>query len=73
MHCRVLVTNQYGSTFVCKQHNAKCPNTKQVTLKTCHFKNFLLYTYPLLKMALVYNTSHEFTYIKLPRQFEVHT
>jgi len=32
-----------------------------------HFKTYLLYTYPLLKMAQVHNTSHVFIYIQLPR------
>jgi len=32
-----------------------------------HFKTYMLYTYPSLKMALVHNTRHVFIYIKLPR------
>jgi len=32
-----------------------------------HFNRYWLYTYPSLKMAQVYNPSHVFTYIQLPR------
>jgi hypothetical protein len=32
-----------------------------------HFKTFLLYTYPSLKIAQVHNTIHVLTYIQLPR------
>jgi len=26
IHCRVLVTNQWGCTFVCKQQSVRCLN-----------------------------------------------
>jgi hypothetical protein len=56
--------------YICLQAQCNVPKTSIGQAENIkYFKIFLLYTYPSLKMALVHNTSHVFTYIQLPRTF----
>jgi hypothetical protein len=49
--------------YICLQAQCKVPKPSIGQAENIKYFNiFLLYTYPSLKMALVHNTSHVFTY-----------